>query len=215
MAAYDLDQVHRYVTSAALGNIQKYTDRDQYELIFVDANPAAETWTNYKYHKIDIDKRIELETDPGISACRNIGAKAAEANEYICFIDNDVFVPEGWLPKLIEVMHKRNARYIFPHQGYTDREFIKQSYLEELPGQDDAGLILMTREAFDTCGGWDERFGSVYHELGLRRRLGKHDIRGFCTNQVLITHISGITTFPSPKFDEWYTKEGSEINEPI
>ncbi len=216
MASYDTTKTHRYVTSAALGNIQKFTDRDQYELIFVDANPSTKELMNYKYHKIDIDKYIDLEVDPGISACRNIGAKEANPEyKYICFIDNDIFVNEGWLDTLIKVMNKHNVRYIRPNQGQTSRELIKQSYLEEGPGQDDAGLILMTREAFNESGGWDERFGSVYHDLGFRRRLGQHNIQGISTNQTVMTHISGITTFDSPKFDDWYSKEGEEINKPI
>lgn len=216
MASYDTTQTHRYVTSAALGNIQKFTDRDQYELIFVDANPSTKGLMNYKYHKIDIDKYIDLETDPGISACRNIGAKESDPeNKYICFMDNDVFVHEGWLPKLIEIMKKRNLGYIFPQQGQTSREFVKQSYIQEANGNDDAGFILITREAFDKTGGWDERFGSVYHELGFRRRLGKYGILGFSSNQMVMTHISGITTFESPKFQEWYSKEGEEVNKEI
>lgn len=215
MASYDILRIHRYVTSAALGNIQKFTDPEDYELIFVDANPSTKDFMNYKYHLIKIDKYIDLETDPGISACRNIGAKHADPdNGYICFIDNDVFVNEGWLDTLKKVMKKHNARYVLPQQGQTTREFIKKSYIEEHPGQDDAGLMLMTREAFDITGGWDERFGSVYHELGFRKKLGQHHIHGVNTNQTVMTHISGITTFDSPKFDEWYAKEGAEINKP-
>lgn len=212
MVAYDQDEVHRTITATALANIQKYTDRENYELILVDNKPIGDF--NRRHHLIDIDKHIKLDNDIGISASRNLGVKESNSiTKYLCFIDNDVFVWEGWLNKLINQIETKNLDYIWPHQGYTTREFVKDSYQNDSAGNDDAGCVLIKRESFNRVGGWDEKYGSVHHELAFRRRLSGFGLKGFCTNQVIITHLSGITTFFSKDFDKKYAEEGKLISE--
>jgi GT2 family glycosyltransferase len=214
MTAYDKDGAMRLVTSAVLGNIQKYTDRNDYELIFIDDKTASSVEDlNERYHNISIDKRINVTEDIGISACRNLGAKKSDPmTKYFCFIDNDVFVWEGWLPKLRSYLESGKWDAIYPHQGSTTREFVKESYKKEGRGNDDAGLILITREAFELTEGWDENFESVYHDLAFRKRMAAAGLSAWCTNQVLITHLGGATTFNSLKFNEKYQREGDILH---
>lgn len=215
MVAHDVSATHRYITSAALGNIQKYTDREDYELIFVDdqTTGARTDNLNARYHTIDIDKTIEVKEDIGISACRNLGVEKSDPlTKYLCFIDNDMFIWEGWLPKLRSYLESGNWDAIYPHQGATTREFVKKSYEKEGRGNDDAGLILITREAFEKTGGWDEKFKSVYHDLAFRKRISRAGLRIWCTNQVIVTHLSGVTTFFSSKFNKNYSEEGDILH---
>ena len=96
MVAYDGDRTQRYITSASLGNIQMYTDREDYEMILVDNEPNRAGALNEKYQLFYLDHHIKEDKNIGVSASRNLGAKIADPNsEYFCFIDNDVFVWEG------------------------------------------------------------------------------------------------------------------------
>jgi hypothetical protein len=213
MTAHDADGVYRYITSAAISNIQKYTDREDYELVLVDdLTGGAGEELNERYHNINLDKHIKITKDIGISACRNLGAKESDPlTKYLCFIDNDMFVWEGWLSKLRSYLEAGKWDAIYPHQGATTREFVKESYEKEGRGNDDAGLILITREAFERTGGWDEKFKSVYHDLAFRKRMGRTGVSAWCTNQVIVTHLGGVTTFFSSKFDKNYSEEGNAL----
>ena len=207
MTAFDFDDVHRLLTVATLGNIQKYTDTDDYELILMDICPKCDM--NTRHHTTRIDKHIKMTEDVGVSVARNLGAKEADPNsKYFCFIDNDVFVWEGWLPKLRSYLESGKWDAVWPHQGPATREFVKESYIKEGAGNDDAGCILITREKFEEIGGWDENFGSFLHDLGFRNKMSKVGVRIMCTNQVIITHPGGVTSFFQPNWQDKYTKEG-------
>lgn len=184
MVAYDTVRLQRWITSACLGNIARYTDREDYELIFVDQGNGGELNTRFNY--IDIDKHIKVPENIGCSAAMNMGAKQA-TGDYICFIHNDVLVWEGWLDTLRGFIEKGTSSIIMPHQGASSRKDVKRFYKEECPsGNDDAGLILMTKEAFQKTGGWDERFKTIYMSAAFRMRFPE---QYYCTAKCLITHI--------------------------
>lgn len=215
MVAFDKDYIHRHITSTALGNIQMFTDREDYEMILVDNEPTRGGDLNRKYQLFYLDHHIVIDKDIGVSASRNIGAKTADPkSEYLCFIDNDVFVWEGWLPKLRAYLESGEWDAIWPHQCMTTREFVKNSYDPNSndQGNDDAGLILITRDAFEKTGGWDERFFSVYHDLAFRRRMSAAEIRVRATNRVIVTHLNGATTFDLEDFDKRIKKEGDALH---
>ena len=216
MTAFNQDALQVQITSAVLGNISKYTDREDYELILVDqGNPPPDL--NHRHHCIDIDKHIKI-PHIGMSAAMNRGYKESNPDyPYVCFIHNDVFVWEGWLSTLRGFIEKDPTTIMMPHQGPSTRENIKNSYLEENPrGNDDAGLIMMTKETFKKTGGWDERFKSVYQDGAFRLRFPKSH---WCTGKVLITHIGSINMYTSeqdgqeaPIWQKLRAGEGKEIN---
>lgn len=213
MVSYDRTPVHRNITSAALGNIQMYTDKEDYEMILVENKPLGEL--NRKYQLFFLDHHIIKDRDIGVSASRNLGTKIADSkSEYFCFIDNDVFVWEGWLLGLRAYLESGLWDAVWPHQCQTTREFVKESYKpnSDDSGNDDAGLILITREAFEKTGGWDERFFSVYHDAAFRRRMSKAEIKIKCTNRVIITHLNGATTFNLEDFEEKMKKESKALH---
>jgi GT2 family glycosyltransferase len=192
VAPFDNQVIVRRMTYACLGNIAKYTDDEDYELIVVDQ--GSMTNIHDVYHMTDhVDKHLVV-GDVGMSQAMNIGAKEA-TGKYICFMHNDVFVWEGWLRTMVGFLENPKYKYriVMPHQGRTTREMMKKFEKEENPrGNDDAGLILMSKEDFDKTGGWDERFPNIYQDLAFRRRL----IGPVCyTAKCVITHICGMTVW--------------------
>lgn len=191
VCAYDItpSPALRNITRACLGNIAKYTDRDTYELILADQVPSSDIHAGY--HCADIDKHIIL-GDIGSSAAYNRAAERANPDyKYICFMHNDVFVWEGWLPTLLSYLDR--FKEVLPHQGPTTRKQMKEFESQENPmGNNDAGLIVMTKETFKETGGWDERFGAVYQDLAFRRRLPPES---WTTAKCVITHIGAVTIF--------------------
>ena len=212
MTALNQNALQVNITSAALGNISKYTNREDYELILVDqGNPPPDL--NHRHNNIDIDKHIKIKGNIGMSAAMNRGYKESNPNyPYICFMHNDVFVWEGWLSTLREFIEKDPKSIIMPTQGPYSREDIKRFCSEENPvGNDDAGMVIMSKETFKKTGGWDERFKSVYQDGAFRLRFPKSH---WCTGKVLITHIGSINMYTSEQDGQeapiWQKLRGGE-----
>lgn len=198
VVAYDINRLQRQITSACLGNIEKFTDRNEYELILVDQKPVSELDTRHNYFKID--KHIVLDKHIGMSAAMNLGAKKSKG-KYFCFMHNDVLVWEGWLSILRSFLEKDPNGIIMPHQGRTSREEMKKFYKEENPrGNDDAGLVMMSKEIFKQTGGWDERFKAIYQDAAFRLRFSP--IKYWCTGKVVITHIGCGTVYALSEEEE-------------
>lgn len=166
---------------------------------------------NERYNAFRLDKHIRFEENIGMSACMNRGYEASNQEYlYIVFMHNDVFVHEGWLSILKSYMTRKDA-VVMPAQGRLDRDFVKKSYIKEnTSSNDDAGMIIMTKETFEKTGGWDERFKQIYQDLAFRLRFPEKYI---CTNKCIITHLGGGTMYASKQSEkEGYCIEAPFIN---
>ena len=211
MATYDNHALLRRITSASLHNIEKYTDKEDYELILVD-NEFNDASLDKRYHRWDLDYYIFNEKDKGYSASCNQAAELAKG-EYLCFIHNDVFVWEGWLPKLREYLEKDICDVVWPHQGPTPRDYVKESYEKDLQANDDAGITFMRRSDFDMVGGWDERFFGALNEIAFRRKYTSKGLRTLSTSRVIITHIGGgVALADQERFQKQYGDEGKILH---
>lgn len=195
--SYDLTQTMRQITMKSLENIFKYTD-EGYELIWMDTIPKqtfGQVYLNpyyveqWQFNKRDDRRKIEITDDPGQYSVYNMGAKEAKG-EYLCFFQNDVFVPEGWLTDLewyLDNMLEVDA--VFPDQGLNFRETVKKSYQlehkEAMTGTRDAGILFIRRLSFEKIGGWNE---------GMKTHFGEGDLYGklshfIVTQKPMITHL--------------------------
>lgn len=200
VVANDHNAKERQITGACFCNIEKHTNEEDYELIFIDQesydgkrlddvrNPGV-----IEYHSEVIDKYISLKENIGLSASFNLGAKES-TGEYLCFMHNDVLVPDNWLLKLLSYV--KDCVIVTPHQGPTTRQnFLKWSSMtheeiENIDGNYDAGLLLMKKSDFLKTGGWDENFKSIFPGLVFVRFIcGKYGIGLHATPEVIITHL--------------------------
>lgn len=183
-----------HMTMQAIANIVKFTDVEDYELILVGPKPAHPIRDDYKVLKIDKD--IVLDPDPGYTAAMNQGAQIAEG-KVLVFIQNDVFVHEGWLRTLLRYI---DALYeaVFPDQVPRDRAYVKEAekrhFLdpEAKKGGRDAGLLMITKAAFKRTGGWNESLGLLC-DRDFYNRMNKASVAWTDTNKVIITHIMAAT----------------------
>ena len=208
VVTYDFNKTLRRVTKACLGAIAKFTNREDYELILIDQKPCEKIKS--RYHKIDIDKHIITE-DIGASQAFNLGAKESNPEyKYVCFLHNDFIVNDNWLPAMIEPLNN-GFTSTMPHQGVTTREDVERFRGDpNAQGNDDAGMVCMTKETFAKTGGWDENFPNIYQELYFRKRFfGRMKIVVW----PIMTHISGIVMLADEKRrQEWGNKESEQEN---
>lgn len=192
MTAHIQTPMQAHMTMAAIANVTRYTPEDEYEFILMDADNKFPVRDDY--HVLKIDNHVY--TKLGYTASMNEGARLA-MGDILVFMQNDVFVWEGWLPKLRWYIDNHFADAMFPDQCPRDRKFVEQSYLlDDISamkfGSRDAGLLMITKEAFAKTGGWNKDL-SLLAEKDFYERMGKAGVTYKDTCKVLITHIMAAT----------------------
>jgi glycosyltransferase involved in cell wall biosynthesis len=196
MTAYNPSRYLVEMTMASLANITRYTDADMYELILMDCAPKHNIRDDYGVLKID--KHLKPEIDPGYYEAMNIGAGLAEG-EYLCFIENDMFVSEGWLNDLCYYLDNDLLDAVIPDQFPRSRDKIKEfyamTYEEALNAAGiEQGLVLIRKSSFDKIGGW-QKIGAQMGWQNFYSRINDAGVRLGNTAKVLISHICGATYF--------------------
>lgn len=205
---FNPNRVLAQISMATLANIRRYTEPDEYELIVIDCVPKAEMLDDYGALKLGSDgHHVKTETDPGYCEAMNMGAKLA-TGDYLCFVENDIFLFEDWLPNLRYYLDNDLADVIIPDQVPRTREemlkFRKMTFEEAMsPGIQEQGLMMIKKEIFEKTGGWDGRFREVYGWAAFKVRLTKlsPSPRIFTTLKVQMSHIAGLTYFFSAEGD--------------
>jgi GT2 family glycosyltransferase len=123
----------------------------------------------------------------------NMAAKKAEG-EFLCFIQNDVFVWEGWLKGLRYYLENGMGEAIIPAQFPCTRQQILDSYAMSYEeglnqGARDACMIMITREAFDRTGGFNDDL-QAFVEADYYERMSNARVNQITTNKVQITHMT-------------------------
>lgn len=225
LTCFNSTRLAKHMSQLAIDHIRKFTDRKDYELIIMDPEPKfalTDPWNSLDLEGKDT-KHMVLSQDPGYTACMNIGADKAK-HDILVFMQNDVFVHEGWLEGLVWYI-KNGWEAVFPDQVYRTREYVKATYerdfddLESMKGGRDAGLIMITKEAFKRTGGWNADLG-LLAERDFYERMGKANVVWTETNKVLITHIMAGTNIEQldrdpETYNERMKKDADLLNTPV
>lgn len=192
----------RHSDMACIADIRRFTDAEV-EIIIVD---------NDKTHRFRDDYGVLapyflFDFTGNVYASYNYGASMARGEKLI-FIQNDVFVHERTIDKLAVYLDKWDVCY--PQQIELSREQVKRIYAtpDGEPvgfGWRDAGLLAITREAFDRSGGWDERYQNMLGEAAYYDRIDKAHLTWTDQTNAIVTHIKAGTNLS--KDSELYNKE--------
>lgn len=191
VVGYHKTALSAHITMACLANITKYTDTEDYELILIEDVPEFNVRDDY--HVLKIDKHIILDKYTNYSTKMNLAAKEAQG-EYLCFVQNDVFVWEGWLKGLRYYLENGLGEAIIPSQFPCTRGQMLEAYAESMlgglnRGARDACMIMITREAFDKTGGFNDDL-QAFVEADFYDRMSKVGVNQVTTNKVDITHLT-------------------------
>jgi len=214
MTMYDQTQTSRHVSMTAVSAITRYTDPKDYELILVDCCPKYPFRDDY--HVLKVDKFIEKKVpDIGYYKAMNLGASKA-SGEYLCFIENDVFVSDNWLHNLRWCLENKRMDAVLPHQIPNTYKQTLEFYTMDADGAvnkaaTEQGLVMMTRDAFDKIGGWDKKLKVGYGWKRFYQQLGENNLVLGNTAKCMITHITGMTYYDSMELDPEKFKLNSKI----
>ncbi len=194
---YDVTRHLRRFTETCLWAIYQYTDPEDYEIILIDNAPKFEMNPHFGLPEDFVNQLREKwmvnKEDVGCYPSLNQGAKLAEG-KYLCFMENDIIVSEGWLNKMKYYLDKDMTDAIIPDEFPRSREFRKKSYTAPLEdyfvkGPQEQSMMMIKREAFDKIGGWDERFWSWYGHKAFFVKAVKVGVRIDTTLAVPIHHV--------------------------
>lgn len=181
-------RAHLHTTMACLAAIRKFTT-PEYEIIVVDNTPELQIRDDYGV--LQPYTLIQNQTNKTVYESYNQGAVVAQSDK-LFFIQSDVFVHEQTLNKLAIYLDKYDV--VFPQQVPISREdallvAMTPDGQETHVGGRDAGLLGITKEAFDKVGGWDGRFKNLLGEKAFYLRMDKAGLTWTCQTNAFITHI--------------------------
>lgn len=217
VTAYIQSRYQAHMTMTCIGNVTKFTDTEDYELILMSDSEKFPVRDDYKVLKIDQYIKTEGES---YTQAMNHGAREA-TGDILVFLQNDVFVHEDWLRSLKHYI-KQGFEVVYPDQVPRDRNYVLESYKrdfddpEAMKGGRDAGLMMITRDAFEKVGGWNEDL-TLLAERDMYERLGAIGVNWTDTNKVLITHIMAATNLDRldekpEEYDKMMTKDANILN---
>lgn len=161
---------NRY-TRDFLVQIMEKTDFQDYEVICVN-NGNGKGITKDFNDWIAHDKRfkmIESEKNLGFAGGNNLAAKYAKG-EYLLFINDDIIIHnKGWLSNLVKAKNDKNivGAQLIKNNQHTAYKYKTQEYLG-------GWCVLVTRDEFESIGGWEETFGKAFYEdVWFSRELAK------------------------------------------
>jgi len=228
MLAYDLNQMMRQVTALAIEAIVKYTDEEDYELILVDTVSKGcenltfyDTFDVFQFGKRE-DRRVIKQylrdmDNPGQYESYNIGAKIAKG-DYLCFMQNDVIVTEGWLGNMKYPLDNNLAKAIQPNQFPKNRKYVKWAYGLDPSGEDclkgarDAGMTMMARDTFEKIGGWNGKIKMFFGEKDIYERLDKIGISVYGVTKAMVLHLNSMTYYARNDIEKEKMREDINVS---
>jgi hypothetical protein len=186
--SYNPTRVHLHTTMACLAAIRKFTE-PPYELMVVDNTPELPIRDDYGV--LQPYKLIQNTENQTSSYSFHQGAQAATTDKLV-FIQSDVFVHELTINKLVKYLGRYDVA--FPQQVPITREDVKQIYKipdgeETHIGGRDEGMIAITKEAYEKCGGWDVRFKNMLQGKAFFIRWDRAGLSWTDHTNAFITHI--------------------------
>ena len=193
-------------TKKCIESIRKNTTVP-YQLVVVDNGSIDETPQYLRSIMADDkDILIRLHKNIGFGPGNNLASKVVKT-EYICLVNNDCEVEEGWLEQLIEASKKGGligASMNFLEPNRKDKRFDHVGIRKTNWGYIEGWCLLIKRSLFESIGGFDEQFIPVlYEDADLSFKVKEFGINLYAISNPKIIHhgnktlskLSGISQF--------------------
>lgn len=188
----------RHSDIACVADLRRFTDAE-IEIIIIDNDQTHRFRDDYGV--LAPYMLVENKDNKNVYASYNQGASYAKG-DILMFIQNDVFVHERAVDKLAVYLEEYDVAY--PQQIELSREQVQHLYglpdgKEANFGWRDAGLLAITREAFDKTGGWDSRYHNMLGEKAYYSRIDEAGLSWTAQTNAIVTHIKAGTNLAKPE----------------
>lgn len=143
---------------------------------------------------------VELLDNSGYSAACNAGLEAC-TGDIIIIGNNDLTFDEKWLRGLLCVLEEG---FDVATCWTTDQKYTKEPVIAEW---DKFGsLFAMTRQVYETIGGFDETFRGYFADTDYQQRLKKAGFRIGINKNIVVEHKAKATYSKTDPDDEEYNR---------
>jgi len=207
-------------TAQCLDRIWRNTDaRITYEVVVVDnaSTDGTQAWFADPSRFPRPSRYLRNSTNRGFGPANNQGARQS-TGRYLLFLNNDTLVQSGWLSEMLkivrddesvgivgikqlfpytnEVYHTgivftpdRQPVHLYPHLDASVAVVNKQREYQAVNG----ACLLVARDLFDACGGFDEEYRNGYEDIDLCMKARKQGRTIVCCTRAFIYHYGQIT----------------------
>lgn len=160
---------------------------------------------------------VRNEVNEGFSRGNNIGARRARGR-YLLFLNNDTIVTHGWLQAMVDTAERDprvgivgikqlfpytnlvhhtgivfaadgTPRHIYPHVDGSRPHVNRQREYQAVTG----ACLLIARDLFDACGGFDEGYRNGYEDIDLCLTVRRRGRSVVCCTSGCIYHYGQIS----------------------
>jgi GT2 family glycosyltransferase len=199
----------------SLAALAAHTD-PVYEVIVVDNGSRDGTREFLRDHVRNVSVH-EAPRNLGFGIGNDLAALHARG-EFLCFLNSDAIVPDGWLPPLLACLDDERVGAAVPMFVYPDGALQEAGAIVEHAGlvvalgaggdaderqwklrrfvaYGSAACLVMRRHDFLSIGGFDPGFGLGYYEdVELAFALRDHGLRVVLEPSVRVTHVQGASS---------------------
>lgn len=199
-----------HYTGNCIGSIREHTNENDYELIVVDnGSPITPPELDSYY----ADKVIVNEKNLGVTRAWNQGIRAS-FGEYICLLNNDVQVFEGWLEEMVKSLEYYDLVMAHPMYSLTEPFARAVESYRVLQGDKkldpvfrDFSCVVMKKSLLDEVGLFDEDFFNYCSDSEFFDRLDAAGKTYKVLDHVATSHISDATGYSLPETPEIMNKD--------
>jgi len=212
-----------------MDSVQKHT-KWPFEVIIID-NASEDGTQEYLLHQADYTmdgQYLRNEKNMGFAASNNQGVQVAKGN-FLCFLNNDTIVTEGWLTAMMNVFSEEKAvgmvgaRLIHPGKGTVQHAGVVRlssgipDHIHFNRRAEDplvmerkhyfavtAACAVMPKQLFVQLGRFDERFWCGWEDMDLCQKINHAGYRIYYEPTSLVYHYESRT-------EGRYTKEDSNF----
>lgn len=190
--SYSPKKSDRHADMACIADIRRFTDAEV-EIIIIDNDQSHRFRDDYGVLAPYI--LVENAENKNVYASYNQGAALAKG-DILMFIQNDVYVHDRAIDKLAVYLKDWDVAY--PQQLELARKDVYKIHNTPDGGQAgfgwrDAGLLAITREAFDKTGGWDDRFENMLGEAAFYAKIDDAGLSWTDQTNAIVTHVKAGT----------------------
>ena len=201
-----------------MDSVQKHT-RWPFEVIVIDnasEDGTQEYLLNQAGYTMD-GQYLRNEENMGFAASNNQGAQVAKGN-FLCFLNNDTIVTEGWLTAMMNVFSEEKAvgmvgaRLIHPGKGTVQHAGVVRlssgmpDHIHFRRRAEDplvmerkqyfavtAACAIMPKQLFLELGGFDERYWNGWEDMDLCQKINRAGYRIYYEPTSLVYHYESRT----------------------
>lgn len=197
------------MAAQCLDALAKHTEQP-YDVVVVDSASPDGTgqWLEDNLTGATV---VRLDENLGFGAGCNVGVEHART-EFVCFLNADVEVTEGWLPPLLDFLDGRPEAaavaplMVFPDgrvqeagsllggdafsRGWGDGQYDLESFYPRVVDYASAACLVLRRKAFYEVGGFSPEYHIAYYEdTDLQFQLRKHGWQVWVQPASRVVHV--------------------------